>query len=130
MIRRPPRSTRTDTLFPYTTLFRSKLILVHGIRPQIDARLAAQGLAPQFVNNLRVTDRAALECVKAAAGSVRMDIEARLSTSLVSTPMGGARLSVAGGNWITDRPVGVRGGVDHQFKFGSASCRDRVVKDV
>src|SRR3546814_17427656 len=28
MIRRPPRSTRTDTLFPYTTLFRS--IQVHG----------------------------------------------------------------------------------------------------
>src|SRR3546814_7035364 len=26
MIRRPPRSTRTDTLFPYTTLFRSKLL--------------------------------------------------------------------------------------------------------
>src|SRR3546814_14093220 len=26
MIRRPPRSTRTDTLFPYTTLFRSSLI--------------------------------------------------------------------------------------------------------
>src|SRR3546814_17476327 len=28
MIRRPPRSTRTDTLFPYTTLFRS---VAHGI---------------------------------------------------------------------------------------------------
>src|SRR3546814_519559 len=28
MIRRPPRSTRTDTLFPYTTLFRSPLPLV------------------------------------------------------------------------------------------------------
>src|SRR3546814_6273379 len=28
MIRRPPRSTRTDTLFPYTTLFRS-----HHLRP-------------------------------------------------------------------------------------------------
>src|SRR3546814_6704699 len=28
MIRRPPRSTRTDTLFPYTTLFRSRLPLV------------------------------------------------------------------------------------------------------
>src|SRR3546814_5277629 len=27
MIRRPPRSTRTDTLFPYTTLFRSEIIL-------------------------------------------------------------------------------------------------------
>src|SRR3546814_4341107 len=33
MIRRPPRSTRTDTLFPYTTLFRSSSILhlVHGV---------------------------------------------------------------------------------------------------
>src|SRR3546814_3420652 len=28
MIRRPPRSTRTDTLFPYTTLFRSSLLYV------------------------------------------------------------------------------------------------------
>src|SRR3546814_15787892 len=28
MIRRPPRSTRTDTLFPYTTLFRSELTAV------------------------------------------------------------------------------------------------------
>src|SRR3546814_9856057 len=26
MLRRPPRSTRTDTLFPYTTLFRSPLL--------------------------------------------------------------------------------------------------------
>src|SRR3546814_8595870 len=28
MIRRPPRSTRTDTLFPYTTLFRSVVVVV------------------------------------------------------------------------------------------------------
>src|SRR3546814_3270743 len=31
MIRRPPRSTRTDTLFPYTTLFRSRLYAL-GVR--------------------------------------------------------------------------------------------------
>src|SRR3546814_15893942 len=33
MIRRPPRSTRTDTLFPYTTLFRSKgrALLLHQV---------------------------------------------------------------------------------------------------
>src|SRR3546814_16712831 len=31
MIRRPPRSTRTDTLFPYTTLFRSKSTLLRAI---------------------------------------------------------------------------------------------------
>src|SRR3546814_7425147 len=33
MIRRPPRSTRTDTLFPYTTLFRSALRAVLRPRP-------------------------------------------------------------------------------------------------
>src|SRR3546814_6814679 len=38
MIRRPPRSTRTDTLFPYTTLFRSWLHLhaLTGIAAMID----------------------------------------------------------------------------------------------
>src|SRR3546814_116565 len=33
MIRRPPRSTRTDTLFPYTTLFRSHLEDAPGLFP-------------------------------------------------------------------------------------------------
>src|SRR3546814_2844317 len=32
MIRRPPRSTRTDTLFPYTTLFRSGILLQRMLR--------------------------------------------------------------------------------------------------
>src|SRR3546814_9460630 len=57
MIRRPPRSTRTDTLFPYTTLFRSELdalrqrqrfgvvdgvgLSAHVHLPRIRARLAA-----------------------------------------------------------------------------------------
>src|SRR3546814_11554082 len=31
MIRRPPRSTRTDTLFPYTTLFRSHAVAVEDV---------------------------------------------------------------------------------------------------
>src|SRR3546814_12261457 len=37
MIRRPPRSTRTDTLFPYTTLFRSPgPVPVGGREPVVD----------------------------------------------------------------------------------------------
>src|SRR3546814_6307774 len=36
MIRRPPKSTRTDTLFPYTTLFRSG-VLVAGVVQRIEA---------------------------------------------------------------------------------------------
>src|SRR3546814_7944998 len=38
MIRRPPRSTRTDTLFPYTTLFRSPIISSPGYRFPRSAR--------------------------------------------------------------------------------------------
>src|SRR3546814_4067485 len=49
MIRRPPRSTRTDTLFPYTTLFRSRFIFrraarVSTSRTRIAARAAGNRL--------------------------------------------------------------------------------------
>src|SRR3546814_5068359 len=47
MIRRPPRSTRTDTLFPYTTLFRSK---IGGDRETAAARIGRQaGLTTEEV---------------------------------------------------------------------------------
>src|SRR3546814_16384470 len=36
MIRRPPRSTRTDTLFPYTTLFRSAVFEAPAIVARLD----------------------------------------------------------------------------------------------
>src|SRR3546814_16423523 len=36
MIRRPPRSTRTDTLFPYTTLFRSQIEILSRATPKRD----------------------------------------------------------------------------------------------
>src|SRR3546814_12764154 len=55
MIRRPPRSTRTDTLFPYTTLFRSRCIPgnmelstgIEGIRGTINRRFYALILQSQ-----------------------------------------------------------------------------------
>src|SRR3546814_16189587 len=41
MIRRPPRSTRTDTLFPYTTLFRSEIVKeALGLHVQIQCSAA------------------------------------------------------------------------------------------
>lgn len=91
-----------------------KLVLVHGARPQIDARLEAAGLRTQFANGHRITDGAALDCVKTAVGATRIEIEALLSTSLASTPMGGAKLDVASGNLVVAKPVGVRSGVDYQ----------------
>src|SRR3546814_2089191 len=46
MIRRPPRSTRTDTLFPYTTLFRSD-----GDRVELDRAFQDVGVRIFFVGN-------------------------------------------------------------------------------
>lgn len=90
-----------------------RLVIVFGARPQIDAALAASGLETQFVDGVRVTDAAALACVKQAVGSLQMDIEALLSTGLASTPMGGARIATASGNLVTARPLGVAAGIDH-----------------
>src|SRR3546814_20836106 len=39
MIRRPPRSTRTDTLVPYTTLFRSEAQIARQVRQVGDLRV-------------------------------------------------------------------------------------------
>src|SRR3546814_19192698 len=48
MIRRPPRSTRTDTLFPYTTLFRSVRFEQDIVRTDhVDLRLRADLLEPE-----------------------------------------------------------------------------------
>src|SRR3546814_5781987 len=45
MIRRPPRSTRTDTLFPYPTLFRSDTIVKAVIETELASVVAAPKLA-------------------------------------------------------------------------------------
>src|SRR3546814_18755702 len=58
MLRRPPRSTRTDTLFPYTTLFRSQEddALLQQARIDVVGALAPAGLLDHH-GNQRVHDR-------------------------------------------------------------------------
>ncbi|MFC0711493.1 amino-acid N-acetyltransferase [Azorhizophilus paspali] len=90
-----------------------RMVLVHGSRPQIEARLAARGLTPRFHQNLRITDVPTLECVIDAVGSLRLAIEARLSMDMAASPMQGARLRVVGGNFVTARPIGVVDGIDY-----------------
>lgn len=92
-----------------------KLVLVHGARPQIEQRLEQAGVELRYVNGLRITESAALSFIKEAIGQVRIRIEARLSMSLASSPMHGARLRVASGNFVTARPLGVRDGVDYGY---------------
>lgn len=89
-----------------------RLVLVHGVRPQVEARLLENGAAIRYVSGLRVTDDAALACVKEAAGTVRVEIEALLSLGLANTPMAGADIRVASGNFVTAKPIGVIEGED------------------
>jgi len=93
--------------------FGIQLVLVHGARPQIEQRLKLRKAKMHYVNGLRVTDDEALACVKDAVGSLRVEIEALLSMSLVNTPTANARIGVASGNFVIARPLGVRDGVDY-----------------
>lgn len=92
-----------------------RLVLVAGARPQIEERLAKAGKKSVLVNGLRVTDETAMKFVKEAAGQNRVEIESLLSMGLPNSPMSGARLRVATGNFVSARPVGVIEGVDYGF---------------
>src|SRR3546814_13359863 len=46
MVRRPPSSTRTDTLFPYTTLFRSDMRLLQSLSVRVDRDRSRLQLRP------------------------------------------------------------------------------------
>lgn len=92
-----------------------RLLLVHGTRPQVELRLRQRKLKPRYVNDIRITDRDALQCVMEAAGCVRSEIEAQLSMGLPNTPLAGAAIRIVSGNFVTARPLGIIDGVDYQY---------------
>ena len=89
-----------------------RLVLVHGARPQIEAKLKQRRRRSRFHKGLRITDDLALACAKEASGRLRVEIEAALSMGLPNSPMAGADIRVASGNFITAKPIGVLDGVD------------------
>src|SRR3546814_13787715 len=105
MIRPPPRATRTDTLFPYTTLFRSVRIekvnaATDGLSPsQMDGRFALI-----LVNGAGTAPLAVEEVVDLVEGRVSVDIA-------------DSRPGILGRAVVAGRPV---------EKIGRASCRARV----
>src|SRR3546814_20500873 len=72
MIRRPPRSTRTDTLFPYTTLFRSNVKLatlgvpLEAVRQALEAQNAvtAAGFVETISDRVQLRVTGSFETVK------------------------------------------------------------------
>jgi amino-acid N-acetyltransferase len=89
-----------------------RVVLVHGTRPQIEEQMRQHGVTPRYEQSRRVTDEAALACVKEANGIVRVEMEALLSMELANSPMWGADIRVSSGNFVTAKPVGVVNGVD------------------
>jgi len=92
-----------------------RLVLVHGARPQIEARLKERKIPIAYHQGIRITDDASLASVKEAVGTVRVEIEAQLSMGIANSPMSGAKLRVASGNFVTAKPLGVRDGVDYCY---------------
>src|SRR3546814_21081854 len=75
MIRRPPRSTLTDTLFPYTTLFRSDdaapRLLDHAVKGA--ARRVASYMAAGFVHGVLNTDNISITAESFDYGPLRFN---------------------------------------------------------
>src|SRR3546814_13090413 len=109
MIRRPPRSTRTDTLFPYTTLFRSQ-------RPaqQLDAEPVDLALQ-ELVDDLEEHDVARVLEQRKRALQPALPAGIQQSTHQLPHMHHATCLSLA-----------PRIRVAASFQIGSASCRGRV----
>src|SRR3546814_2853416 len=100
MIRRPPRSTRTDTLFPYTTLFRSAGNQrgsrhgpagrgVHGISREIDRRGQGRRRSEEHTSELQSLMRItyAVFCLKKKNQKTRHKYITRMQNSSVTQRM-------------------------------------------
>src|SRR3546814_8748376 len=100
MIRRPPRSTRTDTLFPYTTLFRSQEqyeMNYSEFQPGLKARAATAALAVTTAFTVISLGLAAVTAEPARAQGLASTVRAALMARLPKTPITGLSCEGFGG---------------------------------
>src|SRR3546814_19524114 len=120
MIRRPPRSTRTDTLFPYTTLFRSPAGRgdrrhPEGLRHPRGARRREAGRP--------LGDHGAGHFLAASGRRILMRLPLRLVSILAFLALWAAAAGLAG-----RREVPGTLGVLNFVEIGRQSCRERMVQ--
>src|SRR3546814_13241451 len=108
MIRRPPRSTRTDTLFPYTTLFRSVLL-----RKPENSRDLVQQIVSLNMQGEALHDGRPLLRTYGIGAQILSDLGVR-KMRVLSAPK---------------RMQGISG-FGLEVEIGRASCRERVCKYV
>ncbi len=92
-----------------------RIVIVHGARQQIEAKLESNTLASDVHHGKRITTASILQAVIEAVGTTRFTIESALSTGLPNSPMHHADLQIRSGNFITAMPCGVVDGVDLQY---------------
>src|SRR3546814_13728826 len=108
MIRRPPRSTRTDTLFPYTTLFRSDAVYVEG-----NVSRSVTHHRERLLDHLGDAEGRHLLSVDHRHAAVVGDLHDVLSR---------------GANAELDRPGGIEHAVEHRVLKGCALVELRLVE--
>ena len=91
------------------------VVVVHGARPWVERRMQARGLAPRYAGGVRITDIATLDATREAIGGAHVQLEALFSMGVANSPMAGAKVRVASGNFITAQPIGIRDGVDYEL---------------
>lgn len=90
-----------------------RLVIVYGIRPQVNKTLINDQYPVIYHKNIRVTDANTLELTKQISGTLQWDITALLSMSLNNTPLQGAYINVVSGNFIIAQPLGIDNGIDY-----------------
>lgn len=95
-----------------------RLVVVYGIRPQIDKKLLTRQYPAIYHKNIRVTDANTMELAKKISATLQWDITALLSMSLNNTPLQGAHINVVSGNFIIAQPLGIDKGVDYCHSGG------------
>ncbi|BAP58438.1 amino-acid N-acetyltransferase [Candidatus Tachikawaea gelatinosa] len=102
-----------------------RLVIVYGARPQINTSLKKNNIQAEYYQYNRITDIYSLELIKKEAGSLQLEIIARLSMSLNNTPLQGANINVVSGNFVIAQPLGVKDGIDYIY----TGCIRRIEKD-
>src|SRR3546814_13638238 len=100
MLRRPPRSTRTDTLFPYTTLFRSIRAKLH--RPPRDALRADPNESIRIGPNCDVPCAASRADAAPSIGSLDREVD-RLAHRHLGDAVGKDAEGIAGNGAVMPR---------------------------
>ncbi len=90
-----------------------RLVLVYGAELQINQCLKRQGLNSNFHQGIRISTETIMPWIKSSIASIQVDIEAILSMGVANSPMAGADICVALGNFVTAQPLGVHQGIDY-----------------